>query len=287
MKIKTLLLIVFLMTPVIFMAQETENDSIVVDKPERAAFESSFIIDNPTNVLFNKNTLEVTMSHRFGLINGGTNDLAGFWAPSNIRIAVSYAVLDRLTVGFGTTKFDRLQDFNWKVAVLRQTRSDKVPVSVSYYGNFTIDARKKENFDLVQHRYSYFNQIIIARRFSQNVSLQLAPSVSHYNGVESYMENDRFSVALGGRVKVSSQTSVLFDYSQPLTSIEDPNNTDLNYNVPGISLGVEFSTSAHAFQIFITNYNGIVPQRNYMKNTNDFFDGDFLIGFNITRNYNF
>ncbi|NND51038.1 MAG: hypothetical protein HKN54_01445 [Flavobacteriaceae bacterium] len=287
MKNLNIFLFVFLCIPFLLIAQTKETDSIV-DKPERPAFESSFIIDNPTNVLFNKNTLEVQMSHRFGLINGGTNDLAGFWAPSNIRIGLSYAILDRLTVGFGTTKFDRLQDFNWKVAIFRQTRSDRVPVSVSYYGNFTIDARTKESFDLIQHRYSYFNQIIIARRFSPNVSLQIAPSVSHYNGVESFMHNDRYSIAFGGRVKISSQTSILFDYSQPISSFDrDPDNPELSYNNPGVSIGVEFSTSSHAFQLFITNLNGIVPQRNYMKNTNDFFDGDFLIGFNITRIYNF
>ncbi|HEY9167908.1 MAG TPA: DUF5777 family beta-barrel protein [Lutibacter sp.] len=54
-----------------------------------------------------------------------------------------------------------------------------------------------------------------------------------------------------------------------------------------MSFGTEFATSAHSFQIFLTNYSGLVPQQNYMKNQNDFFNGDFLIGFNITRNYNF
>jgi len=267
-------------------SQDKVKDS-VQDKPERPAFESSFIIDNPTNILFSKNTLEVTMAHRFGLINGGTNDLAGFWAPANIRIGVSYAIHERLTIGYGTTKFDRLQDFNWKVGILKQTRSNRIPVSIAYYGNFTIDARTKDNFMLDQHRYSFFNQLIIAKRFSPNVSLQIAPSVSHYNVVESYMENDRIAIAFGGRVKVSPNTAILFDYSQPITKFEDPERPEVDLNLPGVSLGVEFATSAHAFQLFVSNYNGIVPQKNYMFNTHDFFDGDFLIGFNITRLYNF
>ena len=37
------------------------------------------------------------MAHRFGLLTGGENDLAGFWAPSNIRIGLSYAIHERLT----------------------------------------------------------------------------------------------------------------------------------------------------------------------------------------------
>lgn len=277
-----ILLFAFLIVPFISIAQEEEEES-KKDKVERPAFECSAIIDNPSNVLFSKNTLEVMMQHRFGLINGGTNDLAGFWAPSNIRMGVSYAIHERLTLGFGTTKFNRYQDFNWKVAILNQTRSNKMPVSLAYYGNFTIDARTKENFNLIQDRYSYFNQLIIAKRFSPKISVQVAPSISHYNLVSSTMKNDMVAVAIGGRYKISNQTSFMVDYSQPLTKFDDDDDNPK----PGLSLGFEFATSAHAFQLFISNYNGIVPQKNYMYNQYDFFDNDFLIGFNITRNYNF
>jgi hypothetical protein len=286
MKIASLI-IAFLLTPLALSAQEEEaQDSVVAERPERPAFESSFIIDNPTNILFPKNTLEIQMSHRFGLINGGTNDLAGIWAPANIRIGASYALHDRLTIGFGTTKFDRLQDFNWKVGLLRQTRSGKMPVSVSYYGNFTIDARRKENFSLTQHRYSFFNQLIIARRFTRNFSMQLAPSVSHYNLVEPRMRNDVVALAAGARYKISPQTSIMVDYSQPFIHHLDGRSLDIDPE-PGFSIGAEFATSGHAFQLFISNQNGIVPQKNYMFNRNEFFKGDFLIGFNITRKYNF
>ena len=53
------------------------------------------------------------MAHRFGLVTGD-NDLVGFWGASNIRIGVAYSILDRVAVGFGTTKDYRLQDFNLK-----------------------------------------------------------------------------------------------------------------------------------------------------------------------------
>ena len=268
-----------------FSQEDTKEDDTttekVKEKLERRAYESSFIIDNPTNVLFNTNSLEVTMQHRFGTVNGGTNDLVGFWAYSNIRIGLTYAIHERLTIGYGTTKFNRLQDFNWKVSLLRQTQSGSMPISVSYYGNFTIDARSKEKFNMIQDRYSYFNQLIIAKRFSPKVSLQIAPSVSHYNLVDPTMENDMVALSFGGRFKISPQTSILVDYSQPLTQFDD------NQPKPGVSIGAEFATSAHAFQIFLTNYNGLVSQKNYMYNQNDFFKGDFLIGFNITRIYNF
>jgi len=99
------------------------------------------------------------------------------------------------------------------------------------------------------------------------------------------MRNDMVAVAVGARYKISPQTAVTVDYSQPITEFLKDNPS------PGLSLGVEFSTSAHAFQLFITNYQGIVPQKNYMFNRNNFETGPFfdafLIGFNITRIYNF
>jgi hypothetical protein len=290
MKNYKIILFTFLIVPLLSFSQKKAKDSIV-EKPERPAFESSSIIDNQTNILFSKNTLEVMMQHRFGLIDED-NSLAGIYgANSNIRIGLSYAILDWISVGYGITKRNRISDFSLKVGLLEQTRSGSIPVSVSYYGNMGIDGRSGSAnnglFITKQDRYSYFHQLIIAKRFNSKLSLQLAPSLSHFNTVEYSLKNDRFALAFGGRYKISSQTSILFDYSQPLTQVNNDPNTGLNYNNPGISIGTEFSTSAHAFQIFITNYSGIVPQQNYMINSNDFFNKGILIGFNITRNYNF
>ena len=156
--------------PFALIAQEDDKkEEKVKEKLERSAFDSSTLIDTQTNTVLSKNSLEVYMAHRFGFIDGGRNDLAGFWAPSNIRIGLSFAPHERVTLGFATVKFDRLQDFNWKVAILRQTRSNKMPVSVSYYGNFVVDARNKENFKYTDDRFSFFNQLIIAKRFSPGV----------------------------------------------------------------------------------------------------------------------
>ncbi|MGB5382832.1 MAG: DUF5777 family beta-barrel protein [Lutimonas sp.] len=295
MKKNIKLLLIFFLLPLFMFAQEDEtakeDQEEVVDKPERPAFESSFIIDNPTDVVYQKNTMEAQMNHRFGTINFDENDMAGIWGESNIRLGLTYAILDWLTVGYGTTKNQRLQDFDLKVAILRQTRSGKMPVNVTYYGNFVYNALKQKNpgdyFNYDQDRYSYFHQIIISRRFNSNFSMQIAPSISHFNLVEEGMENDRFAIAFGARYKISPQTSILLDYSQPITQFDNVNEFSSYSNYPGLSLGFEFATSAHAFQIFVSNLNGIVPQQNYMWNKNDFFNGDILLGFTITRVYNF
>ncbi|GGK22462.1 hypothetical protein GCM10007962_15790 [Yeosuana aromativorans] len=285
MKNYKILLFTFLILPLFTFSQEEVQEK-VVDKPERPAFESSTLVDNQTNVLFNKNTLEVMMQHRFGPMDY-QNTLLGIYGSSNIRIGFSYAILDWVTVGYGITKSNITSDFSLKAGILQQTRSGRIPLSLTYYGNVAIDGRSGDANDGVfltrQDRYSYFHQLIIARRFTPNFSFQIAPSLSHYNTVDYGYVNDRFSIAFGGRYKISPQTSIIVDYSQPITSFDED-----SYNNPGLSFGVEFSTSAHVFQLFLTNYNGIVQQQNYMRNTNDFFSNHgALIGFNITRRYNF
>lgn len=283
--------------PLMMVAQETQTE----DKPERPAFESSFLIDNPTDKIYLKNSLEVFFQHRFGTINNSgaaEPSLAGIWGAANIRFGITYTVLDWLQVGFGTTKFERLQDFNWKVGLLKQTRSGRIPFNISYYGNFAVNAKSSENFSLRQDRYSFFNQLIISRRFSPNFSFQLAPSLSHYNLVPEGMPNDIFAIAFGGRHKISPQTAITMEYSVPITSFSE--NTDTENVVtdfpngtvnplPGFSVGMEFVTSSHAFQVYLSSYNGIVPQVNYFKNQRRFLDGwdGILLGFTITRLYNF
>lgn len=248
------------------------------DKPERAAFQSGWLIDNPTGLINSKGTFQFDIQHRFGVIESGNRDLLGMWGPSNIRLALSYAVSNRITLGFGTLKDSRMQDFNLKAGLLQQTRSGSVPVSLAYYGNIAIDARESEFFPKSSNRYSYFSQLIITRRFNRIVSMQIAPSYSHYNLVSPELDNSQFAVALGGKVSISDKTAILIDYSQPLSQ-----NTDN----PGLSLGIEMSTGLHAFQVFVGNYNGILPQRNYILNENRLSENQFLIGFNINRLWNF
>ena len=102
------------------------------------------------------------------------------------------------------------------------------------------------------------------------------------------------AVGMSGRYKISPQSSIMVSYVQQLNKHDDP-----NFKLqPGLTIGLEVATSGHAFQLFITNFQGILPQENIAYNSNKFFGGgsgavggnnnpQFLIGFNITRLWNF
>lgn len=272
------------------LAAQDEQEDKKSDKPARPAFESTWWFDGQTGTVNQKNTLEFVMQHRFGLINSGNKDLLGIYGPANIRLGLGYAPMEKLNVGFGYTKNKKIFDLNAKYAILTQTRSNSMPLSLTYYVNMGIELLDKENYLNSTDRYNYFHQLIIMRRFGSKFSAQIAPSLTHYNAVkwehqedDSWlsMENDTWGLSVGARYKITSQMILMLGYDHPLTQHA------INQPKPSINIGLEISTSSHAFQVFITNNNRIQPQENFMFNQNDFNKGQWLIGFNITRLWSF
>lgn len=289
--ITALLLSVLLMSSTTLLTAQDTTATKKAAKPVKSTFESTWLIDNQSVMVPVKGTMQMDIMHRFGTVNNGYEDFYGIYAPSNIRIGMSYAPIDKLNVGFGFTKAHMTWDINAKYALVKQMTSGGWPVSITYFGNVAIDTRDAENFVNGTDRLSYFNQIIIARKITDNFSLQVAPSLSHFNAVEGYvdaegnvqgkMSNDHVAVSVGARYKITPGMVLMVNYDQPVTKHTTDNPQ------PNIAFGVELNTSSHAFQLFFSNYQYIVPQLNNMYNQNDYRDGQFLIGFNITRLWNF
>lgn len=276
-------------------AQDETTEAPAKERPARAAFESGLLFDAATTTLQPSKTLEMIIQHRFGTMDNGATDLFGIWAPSNIRLGLNYSILDNLTVGIGTTKFNKMQDIQIKYNILQQTRSNKIPVTVSLYEVIGIDGSADDKFGIeykFSHRISYFSQIIVSRRFNDMFSLQVAPGIAHYNSVDSVMDHDRISISFAGRVKFSPQSSVIIagDFPLQIQAISE-HTKEFNDNVdkikPNLSIGVEVATSTHAFHMYIASAQGILPQEDIMFNKNDFFKSGILIGLNITRLWNF
>ncbi|ASU33073.1 hypothetical protein MuYL_1173 [Mucilaginibacter xinganensis] len=276
-------------------------------KPVKNTFQSVWIIDNQTVMVPVKGTFEMDIQHRFGTVDKGYEDFWGLFASSNIRIGVSYAPINNLNLGIGLDKFDMLWDGSAKYAIIKQTKGT-YPVSVTYYGDLAIDTRKDVGNTLFTHnsdRIISFNQLIIARKINDKLSLQVAPSITHQNAVKGYytkndstgqtifqeMKHDHFAVAISGRYKLGDATAVIVNYDQPLTKHATDNPS------PNLSFGFEFATSGHTFQLFMGNYSMLNQGKNNLYNTNSAFNytqadgtkvkgGKFVIGFNITRLWN-
>jgi hypothetical protein len=255
----------------------TFNDS----KPERNVYASGYLIDNQTSVIPVAKTLEMVIQHRFGTMENGISDLYGIFGAANTRLGLNYSITDWLQVGFGTTKVNKLQDFGLKINLLQQSRDKKVPLTITYYGNMCINYK-------FGNRLTYFNELMITRKFASWFTFTFAGSFSHFNSVDSLMEHDKIALHFLGRFKISEQSSIMFNYDLPLKiqSIAEWNDFT-NPSKPSLAIGWEIATLTHAFQVFVGTSTYMVPQYNMMMNQNDWTNGELFIGFNITRQWNF
>ena len=262
------------------------------DRPVRAPFNSGMLIDNQTTVIPSVKTLEYVIQHKFGTIDNGFSDLFGIYAPgANIRMALNYVPLKNLQVGYGLSRVNMYSDFSVKYTILEQTRQNTVPVALALYGNMAIDGRNEDAFGsnyAFTNRFSYFIQGIVGRRFNDWVSVQANASYAHYNATEVGFDHDKISVGFNGRVNISPQSSILFQYDVPLR-LKAVSKYEIlaNQAKDNIGLGWEIRTSTHAFHIYLSSTDGMIPQHTALFNKNEWTNGDLMFGFSITRLWSF
>jgi len=281
--------VVWLCSTGFLLAQNMDN----AVKPVKNTFESVWLIDHQTVMVPIPGTFEFDIQHRFGTWDKGYDDFFGVFAPSNMRIGLSYTPWDRLSVGFGFTKLDLIWDASAKVALIRQGVEGGAPLSLTYYGNVALDTRKedKTNFGESTDRWSFFNEIIAATKLTPSFSIQVSGNLSWFNYKDQIFDtegvaigrdmNTHVGAGLAARYKLTNTMGIIAAYDFPLS--------DQTYNDPksSLSLGIEFVTSSHAFQLFVGNYRYLIPQYNSSFNTNSFGDNQILIGFNMSRLWNF
>jgi hypothetical protein len=113
MKTTAILAVLILFLSGTILSQEKDNT------PVYSPWSCSVNIDNQTTETPEKGAKEYLIQHRFGKISE-ISDLYGIYAPSNIRMAFNYAITDKIMVGVGTEKDNKLQDIQWKYNFLQQ-----------------------------------------------------------------------------------------------------------------------------------------------------------------------
>lgn len=285
-----ILIVFFGLNLVVAQDAETEKPK---DKPVRSPFESGVLIDNQTSVIPTKGTLEMLIQHRFGKMNNGIKDVWGIYAPgANIRMGFNYTVYKNVQIGYGFTKKNMYSDFSVKWTILEQTRKNTIPVAVTVYGNMAIDGRNEDVFGVnykFSNRMSYFSQLLVGRKFTDWLTLQGSGSFTHYNAVDTSMNHDVIGIGIIGRIKFSAQSSIIVQYDSPLKIKAISEQGEFEVAKSNFAFGYEVATSTHAFQIYVTTADGIVPQNIYMYNTNNWKHGvtDLMFGFTITRLWSF
>ncbi len=262
-------------------------------------FKDTRIINTHSVETLGAHKLDFRVSHRFGDMlgsNGGWSNFFGLENASDITIGFEYGISDRLMVGIsrakGSSVSDRKQLVNGlvKYRLLRQM-TEEAPLSLTLVGGSSLSTMPRvENSDGINafpsfsHRFAFFAQALLARKFSEKFTLQLSGTLVHRNLVRDEESNDTYALGLAGRLQTNKVTAIIFDFQLPMNGYASPLANENHY--PSLGLGIEFDTGGHVFQINLINSNGIMETDFLPNTTGNWLKGQFRLGFTISRLFN-
>lgn len=260
----------------LFGDDETTEYSYATFKASRIILGQSVEQPAEGNLIFD-------IQHQFGTVNSGFKEFFGL-DQATTRLGLTYGLKPWLMIGLGRTAYQKVVDGSIKIKFLRQSKGDVyIPLSVSYYGNMGIDGLDYSSRPIqyyVTHRFTFVNQLLLARKFSSSFSVQLSPTHIHRNLVEKIIdENDLFALGLGGRIKLNNRISINLEYFYMLSKQAAADF----YNPFNISFDIE--TGGHIFQLYFSNGVGMLEQQYVAASQGNWFNGDIHFGFNISRTF--
>lgn len=281
------------------------------DAPRKvyATFKTARIGNAQTIETVKKHHLDYRISHRFGNIydsdlsnpvNSTFQTFFGFDNANDIRNSLEYGVLDNLCIGIGRSRFNKIVDGTIKWKLLEQTADFSMPISLALfsstgythartneaimYGNVIKDFKTNE-----LHRFSFFNEIIIASKINDWLSLELLPAFMYRNFIQQKVNakngaqdvNGFFTLGFGGRIKLTKRLSLIGDYYYNFASYYKNNASVFN----PLSLGFEIETGGHVFSLLFTNASGLIENNYIPYTTETWTKGQVKFGFCISRTF--
>lgn len=311
---KTILLFSFLLIGFPLLRAQEELEQLLEEMvptqdslPVTATFKSTQIINGQSTETMHKKELIFVVMHRFGDIAGSFGGMQTFYGldnSSDILIGFDYGLSNRLSIGVGrtkgapngtTTSQQQLFYLKSKYRLIRQSADNRLPFSVTLFGNGVISGMDKAtivtsdaNFQQFSDRMSFVAQAIIARKFSDHLSLALLPTYVRRNYV-SFMEmNNMTALGIGGRMKVSKRMAVIADYFLSFRSQESKDyflqQKDFRFYNP-LGIGLEMETGGHVFNFIFTNATAILENQFIPSTSSTWTKGGFRWGFSITRRF--
>jgi len=203
----------------------------------------------------------------------------------SMRFGLNYAFTDNLTIGGGYTNFDKITDGFLKYKVLKQQKNtSKAPLSVvlfqgvSYRNNVGLEDNSGYLSNVINFEvYSFTSQLLIARKFNQQLSMQISPTFIHRDRpILIDQSKNLFALGFGARYKIGGHMSLVSEYyynMNPVNSVPTRNP---------YMIGVNWELSHLLLQFQMTNTRSVIEDAFITQTQNpfNFADGNFHFGFN-------
>jgi hypothetical protein len=287
------LFLALLFLPTFVLAQEDlleEIDVLEDSKEVSSAFKSMKIINIESTKLASKGDFYFIVAHRFDYLDRGFQDFFGL-DNANTQLKFLYGISEAFTVQIARSGFQKTIDGAIKYRLKQQTK-EGFPVSLVGFSSVAVNTElRKDDFPLLkfENRLSYVHQLLISRKMSEKLSLQIAPTFFHENTLSDLLDennqvilpnpqdNSQFALGLGGRYKLTNRWSINADYAAHLNR-----NSKSIYKNP-LAIGVDLETGGHVFQMHFTNARAMHEAGFLGQTTGDWGKGEIAFGFNLVR----
>lgn len=254
-----------------------------------ASFKTNRVINGHSIENTAPGVMDFKISHRFTPVRQGIYDIFGL-DGATLRIGLDFGITNRLMVGVGRSNKEKILDGFAKYKLLRQCKGKKnMPITLVYLLDAQVKTIKFDNPERRNYfssRVYYTHQILIGRKFNDQFSLQLMPTLVHRNLVPTLGDkNDVLSMGIAGRMKLNKRIAINAEYYYVL-----PDQISTSY-ANSLSLGVDIETGGHVFQLHFTNsqdmtYKGFITETQedwFFKNNEGRMLSGIRFGFNISR----
>lgn len=260
------------------LLSEIDTDS-VGDQYATAAFKGLKIVNFESTKLVAKKELTFIVSHRFGSIENGFDSFFGL-DDAVTRLNFVYGITDGINIGVSRSSFQKIYEASAKYRLVRQIENG-FPFTIVAYNSILINtALEKENLPKLEFRdrLGYTAQLLISKKVSSKLSLEVAPTFFHDNFV-AYDEqhNSQYAIGFGGRQKLGKRWSINLDYGWHL------NRADGSPFKNPLSIGFDLETGGHVFQMHFSNAQAMNTNGFLGQATGDWSDGNIYFGFNLSR----
>ncbi|MBL85264.1 MAG: hypothetical protein CMO82_01215 [Winogradskyella sp.] len=249
------------------------------DQYATAAFKGLKIVNFESTKLVAKQELTFMVSHRFGSIENGFDSFFGL-DDAVTRLNFVYGITDGINIGVSRSSFQKIYEASAKYRLVRQ-KENGFPFTIATYNSILINtALEKENLPKLEFRdrLGYTAQLLISKKVSSKLSLEVAPTFFHDNFV-AYDEqhNSQYAIGFGGRQKLGKRWSINLDYGWHL------NRADGSPFKNPLSIGFDLETGGHVFQMHFSNAQAMNTNGFLGQATGDWSNGNIYFGFNLSR----
>lgn len=226
-----------------------------------------------------QNQLHMSILHTFnGSVSGGIDTFFGIDNGANVRLGLDYGLTDDLSIGIGRTSSLKVVDTRIKWTFMHQTTESK-PVSVAILGSASIETvpNRFSTNPKVSDKMGYLGMLMVARKFSDRLSLQASPMVGYFVRPVLTEQKSLLGLGIAGRYKTSDRVAFTFE---AIPIINKPESLSLP-----VAVGIDLETGGHVFQMFFTTSSFHTEHYIMAYNFEPFFEDKplFRFGFNVNR----